>query len=145
MKKLFFVLTFLIILSLPKPTIQAHELKGATKKVKPFSPETIVAKQLRAYSARDLKAFLICFSDEVEVYTFPDQLMYKGKEKLEETYRAFFQNTPDLQCELVNRSANGNHVKDEILITRMKKMEPMKVTVMYVVEDGLIAKMYFIS
>lgn len=109
------------------------------------SPEAVVQKQLRAYNTRDIDTFLSCFSDEVEVYAFPDQLMYKGKEKMRSNYEGFFTNTPYLYCELVDRTVNGNKVKDEVRITRIKGTKPMKATIMYQIEDGLIAKMYFIN
>ena len=107
--------------------------------------EEVVQKQFKAYNARNLDTFLSCFSDDVVVYLFPDQLLYNGKAELKKSYSNFFTNTPDLYCELVDRNVNGNKVKDEVMITRVKKTKPMKTTIMYVVEEGLITKMYFIN
>ena len=107
--------------------------------------EEVVQKQLKAYNSRDLEGFLACFSNDVEVYMFPDKLLYNGKEELKASYSNFFTNTPDLYCELVDRNVNGNKVKDEVMITRLKKTKPMKTTIMYVIEEGLITKMYFIN
>ncbi|MDX2303431.1 MAG: nuclear transport factor 2 family protein [Microscillaceae bacterium] len=107
--------------------------------------EEVVQKQLQAYNSRDLEGFVACFSDDVEVLMFPEQVLYQGKDQLRASYQSFFENTPDLYCELIDRSVNGNKVKDEIKITRLKKTKPMKTTVMYVVEEGLITKMYFVN
>jgi hypothetical protein len=109
-----------------------------------FNPETVVQKQHNAYNSRNIDAFAATFSDDVEVYMFPNELMYKGKEKLRESYESFFKSTPDLYSELVSRTVTGNKVKDEVLITRVKGSKPMKATIYYQIEDGLITKMYFV-
>ena len=41
-------------------------------------PEKLVQQQLIAYNARNIEAFLEPYSDEVELYMFPNQLLGKG-------------------------------------------------------------------
>ena len=134
------LLTMASILCLIGLEANAHYYHNITL----MGPETIVQKQMKAYNTRDIETFASCFTEDVEVYTFPDQLMYKGKGQLKTSYEGFFKNTPHLYCELVERTVNGNRVKDEVLITRLKGTKPMKTTILYEVEDGLISKMYFI-
>lgn len=110
-----------------------------------FSPETIVQKQLRAYNSRNLEKFIACFSDDVKVYSFPNKMLYEGKDKLKSNYETFFNNTPGLSADLIERTVTGNRVMDKVLISRVKGAEATKAHIMYEVEDGLIAKMYFIN
>ena len=118
--------------------LQAHVL------VNEKTPSKVVDELIRAYNRRDLASFTALFSEDVEVYWFTDQLMYKGKEKLEESYRSFFDATPNLNCELLERTITGNRVKDEVLIRRVKNSAPSKATILYQVENGIVTKMYFI-
>jgi hypothetical protein len=142
MKKSLFML--LIGLGLVSTNLEAHTTLAKPFIRLAFAPETIIQKQWNAYNSRNIGTFVSCFSDEVEVYMFPNQLMYSGKQKLREHYEDFFTNTPQLYCEVVSRSINGNVVKDEVLITRQRKTEASKATIVYQVEDGLISKMYFL-
>ncbi|MCU0445997.1 MAG: nuclear transport factor 2 family protein [Microscillaceae bacterium] len=142
MKKNLFML--LIGLGLLSTRLEAHTMLTQPFVRFTFAPETIIQKQWNAYNSRDIGTFTACFSDEVEVYMFPNQLLYTGKQKIREHYEDFFKTTPDLYCEVINRSINGNVVKDEVLITRQRKAEPAKATIIYQVEDGLISKMYFL-
>jgi hypothetical protein len=131
-------------LGLMSTQASAHIVNTPTGILAFFTPETVIQKQWNAYNSRNINAYVNCFSEDVEVYMFPKQLLYKGKDKLREHYENFFQITPDLYGEVQNRSVNGNVVKEEVLITRAKKTEPAKATIVYEVEDGLITKMYFL-
>jgi len=144
MKKNLFVMLF--GLGLISMNVQAHELKSNVSGILSlvFSPETVIQKQWNAYNSRDLSAFASSFSDEVEVYMFPSQLLYKGKAELKAHYADFFENTKDLYSEVISRTVNNNWVKDEVMITRQKNTEPSKATIYYQIEDGLISKMYFL-
>lgn len=109
------------------------------------SPEKLAQQQLNAYNARNLEAFLAPYSEEVEVYRFPDQLLYKGKTKMRTAYEQRFKNSPDLHCELVNRVVFGNTVIDQESV-RIKKGEPfLEAIAIYKIEEGKIAQVFFIS
>lgn len=107
------------------------------------SPENIVQKQLDAYNNRDLKALLDTYSDEVEVYNFPNELLYKGKQKMEEGYTSFFDSSPDLHCEIKKRIIIGNKVIDEEYITA--NGTSFSAVAIYEVKNGKIVKVTFVQ
>jgi len=105
--------------------------------------EKIVQEQLEAYNNRDIDAFADTYADDVELYQFPKTFQSKGKPKLVQQYGAFFENTPDLHCEIKNRIVIGNKVIDEELVTI--NGEIFKAIAIYEVENGQIAKVTFIQ
>jgi hypothetical protein len=105
---------------------------------------SLAQAQLEAYNARDIEAFLIPYSDSVEVYRFPNTLQYKGIDKMRERYGAMFANTPDLHCQLLGRMVQGNTVIDQELVTR-KKGEPLiEAIAIYKIAHGKIQRVYFV-
>lgn len=100
--------------------------------------------QLDAYNNHDLEAFLLPYSDSVAVYTFPNQLQYKGKAQMRKVYGEMFQNLPDLHCSLVNRIAIGHTVIDQESVVFRKDEKPMQAIAIYKVKEGKIAEVYFI-
>ncbi len=106
------------------------------------SPEIIVQKQLDAYNARDIEAFLDTYSDDVELFNFPNQSSSKGKEAMRKGYQGFFEATPDLHCEIKNRIVIGNKVIDEEYITA--NGSNFSAVAIYEVENGKIAKVTFL-
>jgi hypothetical protein len=106
------------------------------------SPAALVQRQLNAYNHGDLEAFLEPYSEEVEIYNFPDKLQLKGKAALRESYRALFNESPQLHCELVNRMVQGDTVVDQERVTglRGKKLEAIAI---YTTKDGKISRVTF--
>lgn len=102
----------------------------------------IVQNQLDAYNARDIDAFLNTYSDDVQVYNFPNELNYAGKEKMRENYANFFDSTPDLNCEIKNRIVIGNKVIDKEKVTA--NGTTFNAVAIYEVKNGKIAKVTFI-
>ena len=100
--------------------------------------------QLDAYNQRDLAAFLLPYADSVAVYTFPNQLQYRGKEQMRKVYGEMFQNLPDLHCTLVNRMVMGNTVIDQESVVFRKGEKPLQAIAIYKVQAGKIAEVYFI-
>lgn len=91
-----------------------------------------------------MEAFLAPYADSVEVYDFPNTLLYKGKEKMRNEYASMFANTKDLHCTVTNRMALGNKVIDEESVLFNKAKPPFKAIAIYVIENDKIAKVYFI-
>jgi len=107
------------------------------------TPEDLAQRQLNGYNARDIDAFLEPYADDVEIYTFPDKLMVKGKDLMRASYAQMFQNTPNLHCKLENRIIQGNVVIDEERVQFGEKI--IEATAIYHVENGKIQKVYFIN
>ena len=107
------------------------------------TPEALAQRQLNAYNSRNIEAFLEPYADDVEVYNFPNQLMFKGKDIMRASYSQMFQNTPNLHCELENRIIQGNVVIDEERVQFGDRI--LEATAIYHIENGKIQKVYFIN
>ncbi len=107
------------------------------------TPETLVQRQLNAYNARDIEAFLEPYAEDVEIYTYPDRPEYKGKETMRKQYADMFQKVPNLHCELKARIVQGNIVIDKEKVQFGKQY--IEASAMYQIENGKIKKVIFID
>ncbi len=110
------------------------------------SAEEVVQKQLDAYNARDIDAFLSTYADEAELFGFPNTPSAKGKEEMRKRYTARFSDTI-LHCIIVKRIVMGNTVIDHerVRVTLPEGPGVMEAIAIYEVHDGKIAKVTFIS
>ncbi|MCL6265531.1 nuclear transport factor 2 family protein [Flagellimonas myxillae] len=104
--------------------------------------ESIVQTQLDAYNARNIDAFMATYSDDVQLYNFPNKLSQGNRSKMKEAYQNFFKANPNLHCEIKNRIVIGNKVIDEELVTL--KDSQIRAVAVYEVEDGKISRVTFI-
>jgi imidazolonepropionase-like amidohydrolase len=115
-----------------------------------FSPDTLIEetptalaqRQLNAYNCRNIDAFLEPYADDVEIYTFPDKFLYKGKEEMQKKYSKMFEDTPNLHCELLGRTVQGNVVIDKERVQFNDKI--IEAVAIYHIENNKIKKVYFI-
>ena len=110
----------------------------------PVTPELLVQQQLAAYNARDIDAFLLPYSDSVELYAYPGKLMGKGKEAMRQSYTGMFQQVTQLHCELVNRMVIGNVVIDHESVSGFGP-KPLRAIAIYTITNGKIQKVEFIQ
>jgi hypothetical protein len=73
--------------------------------------------QLDAYNARDLEAFMRCYTGDCVAEDGTGQVMFRGAEAMRERYARLFQDSPNLHCRLVSRVRMGQYVFDEEEIT----------------------------
>ncbi len=104
--------------------------------------EAIIDKQLDAYNARDIDAFLATYTEDISVFNYPDRLSYEGQERMRKGYGEFFSNTPDLHCEIKQRIVIGNTIIDEEYITA--NGNNFSAVAIYEVADGKIARVTFV-
>lgn len=109
----------------------------------PDSPADLAQRQLNAYNARDIDAFLEPYADDVELYDMPDKLLGKGKDAMRKMYGNYFAKTPALHCEVPNRIVVNNTVIDQELGTNVVGQKPTAAVAIYKVENGKIKKVYF--
>ncbi|GAB0155315.1 amidohydrolase family protein [Chryseobacterium sp. Alg-005] len=109
------------------------------------TPEILVQKQLNAYNARDIEAFVEPYSDDVELYLFPHQLLSKGKEAMRKDYGEMFKRLPDLHCEIKQRIINGNFVIDQESVSGMNPTKKVEATAIYEIKNNKISKVYFLQ
>lgn len=105
-------------------------------------PEIIVQKQLDAYNARDINAFLNFYAEDAKVYGPSSELRTDGIDKMRKSYTDYFESTIDLNCAVKNRIVIGNKVIDEEYITA--NGNSYSAVAIYEVENGKIAKVTFL-
>ncbi|AMW05910.1 hypothetical protein GEMMAAP_16140 [Gemmatimonas phototrophica] len=69
-----------------------------------------VTAQIDAYNARNLEAFLACFSQEVVVEDATDHKLIDGKAALRGLYATVFDNSPELRLSVTNSIRVGEYV-----------------------------------
>ncbi|MBX3257023.1 MAG: amidohydrolase family protein [Chitinophagaceae bacterium] len=109
-----------------------------------LAPADLVQQQLNAYNARNLEAFLEPYADDAELYDYKTgELQTKGKDAMRKAY-AFFNDVPDLHCEIKERIVQGNIVIDKEHVTGFGAL-PLEATAIYHIENNKIKKVYFIQ
>ena len=109
------------------------------------SPEEIVQKQLNAYNSRNIDAFVACYTKDVMLLNAEGKVFSQGQETMYNNYKGFFESTPKLHCELVNRIVLGNIVIDQEMVTGLNSGEVLETIAIYTVADGLIQKVQFLQ
>ena len=105
----------------------------------------LVQRQLDAYNAHDLAAFVAAYSDSVQIFRMPaTQPAITGKAQLAAFYATHRFNVPGLHAELVNRMVVGNKVVDHERIRGLSNAV-MEAVAVYQVVDELIANVWFFS
>lgn len=95
-----------------------------------------IQRQLDAYNAHDLDAFLACYADDVVVRHGDGRVLMTGREAMRPVYQQLFAEHPDVHATVAGRMTAGDWIVDEELIN-MDGGE-MRVLVGYAVHDGHI-------
>lgn len=106
--------------------------------------ETVVQRQLDAYNARDLEAWLSTYKDDAEQYLLHAGLMSSGHAEIRKRMADRF-NDPALHAELVSRTVMDHIVVDHEFVTRTfpEGLETIEMICIYEVHAGLIVKATF--
>lgn len=110
----------------------------------PEPPENLVQRQLNAYNARDIAAFIETYAPDIEIYNFPDELLYQGIQNVQERYARLFRNNPELHAKILKRIALGNSIIDREHVTGLKSGRVIDAVAIYRVENGKIRRVWFI-
>lgn len=129
----------IIVLSLILLNLQCLKALDSLEKIS----YDLAQKQLDAYNSKNLEKFLTVYSDDVEVFSFPDSLLYKGKEKMRNVYKTFFDKSPEVICRLISRMVNGKYVIDQEYISNHYSGKDFEAVAIYEIKDGLIARVWF--
>ena len=105
--------------------------------------ESIVQEQLDAYNKRDIDGFMDTYAEKIAIFEFPKTPSVTGKSRVEQQYRLFFENTPDLNAEIKNRIVIGNKVIDQESVTANNIV--FDAVAIYEVDNGKIDKVTFIK
>lgn len=108
-------------------------------------PAQIVQRQLDAYNARDIAAFMATWSDDAQYFEHPAKLLASGAAAIRERHVARFKE-PNLFGRLIKRMVIGNKVVDQEIVTRTfpEGTGHVDVIAIYEVRDGKIANAWFI-
>lgn len=108
------------------------------------SPEVVVQRQLDAYNAKNLEAWLSTYAPDAKQFELGGQLLAEGHEQIRARTAARF-TEPDLRATLIRREVFGNVVVDHEDVTRTFPEGPgqIELVCVYVVENGLIQSASF--
>lgn len=107
------------------------------------TPTDLAQRQLDAYNAHDLEAFVACYHPEVEVRDFPaGTLRFSGHAAMRDRYGPMFaQGT--VHAALVGRVEEGAVVMDQEHVTGVGD-EPLRAVAIYEVEGEQIRRVWFV-
>lgn len=105
----------------------------------------IVEKQLKAYNERNIIAFSECFSKHIEAFEFPNTLLFRGRDALIQKYKLYFADNPNLHCEVTSRMQLDNVIIDREVVTGLKGEQVMNAVAIYIINNGLINRVFFMK
>jgi hypothetical protein len=103
------------------------------------SPESVVQRQLDAYNARDLDAWLATYAEDARQFEHPATLLTTGHAEIRARTAARF-TEPNLHARLIQRVVMGTIVVDHEEVTRTFPEGPGRIELVciYEVRDGKI-------
>ena len=104
---------------------------------------SLIQRQLDAYNAQDLDAYVACYAPDVVVAGLNGTVTETGREALRTRYAKAFATYPENKARLVNRIAVGNTVVDHEDVSRGPGKEQFEIIAIYTVKNGLIARVDF--
>lgn len=106
------------------------------------SPLHLAQAQLDAYNKGDIDAFMKCFHEDISIWQLGAEApSIDGFDAVKNAYKELFEASPDLYCEVINRSAVGNKVLDYEKVTGRKGSDKTLFLIMiYEIKDGKIWK-----
>ena len=111
----------------------------------PDTAEDVVQRQVNAYNARDLEAFVSFFSPDVEFFDLGDpKPSLSGRNDLRLRYRTFFAKVPKLHCQITSRIVQGNRVIDHEKVTGLPDGRVLRAVAIYEVALDKIRRVWFI-
>lgn len=110
-----------------------------------LSPEAVVQKQVEAYNAHNLDAFVACYDTTIEFRTMDGKVgPEKGLAALRKGYDDLFKRFPALKVTILKRITQGAFVIDQEQAEGMGP-NPVTVTAIYEVTKGKIVHVWFIE
>ena len=109
-----------------------------------LNAEAVVARQLEAYNARDIEAFMVNWADDARVFLFPETLLASGADQIRARHIERFKE-PKLFGHLLSRMVVDDVVVDRERVTRSFPDGPgtVEVIAIYEVVGGKIVKAWF--
>jgi uncharacterized protein (TIGR02246 family) len=105
----------------------------------------VVHRQLEAYNAQDLEAFLATYAPDCQICDLNGAVTQDGHDDIRARYSAMFAQYPENKARLVHRMALGNVVIDHEDVVRGPNGPRLEAIAIYTVTNGLIARVDFIK
>lgn len=107
--------------------------------------EALVARQVDAYNAQDLDAFVATFDPAVEFIGWPDRRRLHGHAAMRERYGALWASAPLLEACILERIVMGRFVIDLEQLLHHPDGERAPLVVIYETRDGVILRFWSIT
>lgn len=112
-----------------------------TQNYSDLTPLEVVNKRMALFNEHNYGEFIKLYNTNVEVYTYPTQLMGSGSDRLSSIFKSDFENKL-VSVEIVNQMHNGPYVINHEIVTNDGKKT--KYVSIYKVEKGLISSVRFV-
>ena len=107
------------------------------------APVDVVQRQLEAYNARDLAAFMATYAESIRLYRLPNPApAFESKAAMAEFYGQHRFSLPGLRAEIFNRMVLGNKVIDHERVYGLPE-GVLEAVAVYEISDGLIRAVWF--
>ena len=79
-------------LGLPKPQINRNNISSSNKERETVvaeaqtDPTEVVRRQLDAYNAKDIEAFMSCWAEDAQFFAFPSDLLAEGAQQIRDRH-----------------------------------------------------------
>jgi hypothetical protein len=107
-------------------------------------PTAIVDRQVEAYNAHDIDAFVACYETDVVIIDSAGMELTRGQAQLIEQYGPWFAGNPALHAEVVSRIEIESFVIDAERITGTPDGSMQAVAIYHVSDTGLIDRVQFL-
>jgi imidazolonepropionase-like amidohydrolase len=102
------------------------------------TPTDIVQRQVNAYNAKNIEAFMITYSSDAKVFQYPDLPLAAGREEIRKRYEHLFAGTRPLHAQILQRISAGRTVIDQERLTGLPDAKTSEGFAIYDVTDRLI-------
>lgn len=110
-----------------------------------MTPEELIQKQVDAYNAHDLDAFVACYGKDIEFRTLDGNVNpEKGTGALRKGYADLFKRYPELRVKVLKRIRQGAYVIDQQQAEGMGP-NPITVTAIYQTDQDKIIRVWYLE
>ncbi|UPT64958.1 MAG: nuclear transport factor 2 family protein [Hyphomonadaceae bacterium JAD_PAG50586_4] len=110
-----------------------------------MSAVEVVQRQLEAYNAQNMDAFLATYALDCQICDLNGAVTQNGREDIRARYSAMFAQFPENKARLVNRISLGDVVIDHEDVVRGPNGPRLEAIAIYTVKNGLIARVDFVK
>lgn len=122
------------------PDLTSDELASIAQNAT-LTPLEIVNKRMKFYNEHNFESFIKLYHKNVKIYTYPDQLLGTGADRLASIFRADFEKK-SIHVEIISQITNGPYVINHEIVTNAGKAT--KYVSIYEVNNGQITSVRFV-